>query len=57
MVFTLEEMVVVFQVARARWATVIVTETPFMEKGAYRELLPTEFVEKSASAGVFGVNR
>ena len=57
MVFTLKKMVVVFKVTGARWAAVIVTKTPFMEKGAYRELLPTEFVEKSASAGVFGVNR
>ena len=35
MVFTLKEMVIVFKVTGARWAAVIVAETPLMEKGAY----------------------
>ena len=57
MVFTLKKMVVVFKVTRAGWASVVVAKTPFMKKRAHRELFPTELMEESASAGIFGINR
>ena len=56
MVLALEEMVIVLEIGGTRGATMVVAKTPGVKKRTNGELFPAEFMEKSASSWVLGVN-
>ena len=56
MVFTQEEMIVVFKVTGARRAAMVLAKSPFVKKGTNRELFPSELMEEGASSSIFGIN-